>query len=355
MSSSVKILNISNMIPSPKYQSYGVFVDQINADINRIPDVSSVLIGVGYCESIFVKLYMYMALYVKSLWLILFNSYSHILIHSSTHFFPIVLAAKIKSLFVNSNVVIYSHGGDIYLEHVKGKGYSSLLKILSFFSYLVADSIFVSSQASKSVLSSKFGEKVCIQYPTSIREIFFALNGGCHKDLVSTDHINFYITGRLVHGKGVISLLDSIKFPELSIVNVIGDGPMRNRVELMCDQPGRVFLGNLSHLEMSSVYHSTSGFFIFNSRLTEGLGLVVLEAMASGLVPFVRSNTGVAELIDHGVNGYVYSDLQELQHLISNVLKLSKGRLNKMRGACISVALNFNHEYGEQLKSNLVK
>jgi len=355
MSSSVKILNISNMIPSSKYQSYGIFIAQMDADINRIPGVSSVLIGIGYCQSIFLKLYMYIVLYVKSLWLILFNSYSCILIHSSTHFFPILLVAKIKSLFVKSNIAIYSHGGDIYLEHVKGKGYLSLLKVLSFLSYSTADSIFVSSQTSKALLSSKFRGKVCIQYPTSIREIFFLCNNGCHKDLTSTDYINFYITGRLVHGKGIVSLLDSIKFPELSIVNVIGDGPIRDRIEFMCAQPGRVFLGNLSHLEMSSAYHSTSGFFIFNSRLTEGLGLVVLEAMASGLVPFVRSNTGVSELIDHGVNGYVYSDLQELQHLIFNILTLSKGRLNKMREACIDTALNFNHEYGEQLKSNLLK
>jgi glycosyltransferase involved in cell wall biosynthesis len=44
----------------------------------------------------------------------------------------------------------------------------------------------------------------------------------------------------------------------------------------------------------------------------EDFGLVPVEAMASGLVPVVISQGGIPEIVDHGVNGFLWKTIDEL-------------------------------------------
>ena len=114
--------------------------------------------------------------------------------------------------------------------------------------------------------------------------------------------------GRLVEIKGVSYLIDAMKEVDGLLV-IVGDGPIRSELQKQAESLGDkvVFLGSKSHDELKSVYAS-SDLFCAPSVTTakgekEGLGLVILEAMASGL-PVVGSNSGgISQLIQDGVNG----------------------------------------------------
>lgn len=85
---------------------------------------------------------------------------------------------------------------------------------------------------------------------------------------------------------------------------IVGDGPIRDRIEAQFKGTSTVLTGFLRGQELASAYASAD-LFIFPSQ-TETLGLVALEAMASG-TPVIAANAGgVRDLIEDGVNGYLY-------------------------------------------------
>src|SRR5690606_29542459 len=63
----------------------------------------------------------------------------------------------------------------------------------------------------------------------------------------------------------------------------------------------------MSGHELATAYAS-SDIFLFPSSSIETFGLVVAEAMASGLAVVASHVGGVPELIEHGVNGYIFPE-----------------------------------------------
>lgn len=69
---------------------------------------------------------------------------------------------------------------------------------------------------------------------------------------------------------------------------------------------GTVFLGNLDRQRDLPALYASADAFVFAST-TETLGLVVLEAMASGLPVLATPANGVAEYLRDGVNGLAFA------------------------------------------------
>jgi glycosyltransferase involved in cell wall biosynthesis len=82
---------------------------------------------------------------------------------------------------------------------------------------------------------------------------------------------------------------------------IVGDGPYR--AELEAQLPWAEFKGYLKGTELSRAF-ADGDFFVFPS-LTDTLGNVVLEAMASGLPVLVADTQGPGELVHEGVDGFV--------------------------------------------------
>lgn len=110
--------------------------------------------------------------------------------------------------------------------------------------------------------------------------------------------------GRLGHEKNLASLLPLMKaHPEWALA-LVGDGPARSSLERAFAGTRTTFTGFLAGAELSQAYASADC-FIFPS-LTETLGLVILEAMASGTAVVAADSPASREQINHGVTGLLY-------------------------------------------------
>ncbi len=141
--------------------------------------------------------------------------------------------------------------------------------------------------------------------------------------------------GRLVKIKGVIYLINAMKSIDAMLV-IVGDGPLREELELQSKPlKGKViFLGAKTHEELKEIYASAD-IFTAPSVSTqeggkEGLGIVMLEAMASGL-PVVATRTGgIPDLITDGKNGLLFEqkNITQMTECINKILNDEELRIS---------------------------
>ena len=82
---------------------------------------------------------------------------------------------------------------------------------------------------------------------------------------------------------------------------IVGDGPMREELETRL--PNAHFTGYMHGKELAEWYAS-SDLFVFPST-TETFGNVILEAFASGIPAVGVNKGGVADIINHGIDGRI--------------------------------------------------
>jgi glycosyltransferase involved in cell wall biosynthesis len=101
-------------------------------------------------------------------------------------------------------------------------------------------------------------------------------------------------------------VLDSIPNARLALV---GDGPHRQALEQHFAGTPTYFVGYLMGTELAAAFASADA-FVFPSR-TETLGLVLLEAMAAGCPVVAARSGGIPDIVEDGVNGYLFDPADE--------------------------------------------
>jgi glycosyltransferase involved in cell wall biosynthesis len=125
--------------------------------------------------------------------------------------------------------------------------------------------------------------------------------------------------GRLAPEKGIERLRPCLDaFPDVHLV-IVGDGPHRAVLEQTFQGCNVTFTGYLFGEELATAYASADG-FVFPST-TETLGLVVLEALASGLPVAAAASPAMQEVLENGRIGLLFDPADETQ-LIRTVDKL---------------------------------
>lgn len=118
------------------------------------------------------------------------------------------------------------------------------------------------------------------------------------------DRVVLLFVGRLAKEKTVERLLEAVRGQDEVALAIVGDGPLRSSLEHAFADTPTTFLGFLHGAELASAYASAD-LFVLPSE-TETLGLVTLEAHASGL-PVIAADGAVArELVRDGVDGLCY-------------------------------------------------
>jgi glycosyltransferase involved in cell wall biosynthesis len=128
---------------------------------------------------------------------------------------------------------------------------------------------------------------------------------------VTKETVLFLHVGRLAAEKGVERILEAFRIargllPEGLSTHLIiaGDGPARPALRAMASADV-TFLGNLDRRAVLPTLYASADAFLFASH-TETLGLVILEAMASGLPVIAAPAGGVADHLRHEENGLAY-------------------------------------------------
>jgi len=130
--------------------------------------------------------------------------------------------------------------------------------------------------------------------------------------------------GRLSEEKNLPLIIDAVgRLKERAnppLLLIVGDGPARADLELKCrDKEFVVFLGFKQGEILRNLYASAR-VFIFASRV-DTLGLVNLEALASGTPILVPSDSAIAQSLDHGESAMFFTpDAEDLSRTIELVL-----------------------------------
>jgi glycosyltransferase involved in cell wall biosynthesis len=121
------------------------------------------------------------------------------------------------------------------------------------------------------------------------------------------DRVVLLYVGRLAREKTVERLLEAVRETDGVSLAIVGDGPLRASLERRFAGTPTTFLGFLAGAELAHAYASAD-VFVLPSQ-TETLGMVTLEAHASGLPVIAADSPAARELIRDGVDGLRYDPL----------------------------------------------
>ena len=119
--------------------------------------------------------------------------------------------------------------------------------------------------------------------------------------------------------------------------------------------PGDVQIeGSIPHRELLNRYQEASVFVL--PSLADGFGMVVTEAMSRGLPVITTENTGAADLITHGENGFVIpaNDAEALHHQMNWCIE-NRHRLPEMGRKAVETARSWQwSDYRAELAARCV-
>lgn len=144
----------------------------------------------------------------------------------------------------------------------------------------------------------------------------------------------FLHVGRLAAEKGVERIVRAFHLARRELPDgavhliVAGSGPRERAVRAEGTEHA-TFLGALDRQEVLPRLYASADAFVFSS-LTETLGLVILEAMASGLPVIATPAGGVAEHLVDGVNGLAYAPT-DVRGMAAQMVRIASDHILRQR------------------------
>lgn len=116
--------------------------------------------------------------------------------------------------------------------------------------------------------------------------------------------------------RGLDKLLDMMKYMKNEVeLFIIG-----NKVEVKPEKNIKIYFTNsMSHAEL--INFVSDKHFIIKSSVFDSFSILIAECMTLGLIPIISENIGIKDIIEHGVNGFVYnsSSSNELSELMNEI------------------------------------
>lgn len=241
------------------------------------------------------------------------------------------LAAVFSKTFHKRKIITSLHGSDVFIATKY-----SIFRILTKFALLNSNKIFCVSNAIKDDILKLglLGSKILV-FPNGID-----LKRFNNKRLIKKNNLLF--VGSLTENKNVEMLISSFKsihehFQNFYLV-IIGDGPEKENLLCLTEKFGlqefTIFTGNLTPDQV--VEHMFSSYLLILPSNNEGFGVVLLEAMASGL-PCIASRTGgIVEIINSSVGClFDIGNLDQLTGCIENLI-IDKEKYQSLSSNCQS-------------------
>ena len=183
----------------------------------------------------------------------------------------------------------------------------------------------VSDSLAKNATRIFASKKSVAVIPNGVNEQFFSIK----KNSMSPTRRNILFIGRLHKSKGVDILIEAVsivkkEFSDIRLT-IVGSGSIKDslitKAKKLNLEQNILFTGETDHLKLPNFFKAADILVLPSRR--EGFGVVLIEAMASGL-PVIGTDTGgISEIIQDNYNGYKFkvNDSKRLSFLISNLLK----------------------------------
>lgn len=139
--------------------------------------------------------------------------------------------------------------------------------------------------------------------------------------------------GQVTCRKGIhllLKTLDSFNENEVELYVAGGLDKSSSWYSKYCDKKNVHFLGFVTRDVIANLYASVDAFIL--PSYAEGLALVGLEAMASGLPIICSQYSGVNDLVQNGINGFVVDvfDEEDLKKVINSIINTDDDSIIKM-------------------------
>lgn len=355
----IRILTVANMYPSQSDKAYGTFVRNFHEELSgrNSGGVNDLCVIRGRRKGKLAKLKAYAVFYSSLLWKLLARKYDLVYVHTIT--FPIIpvrLALALRRIPVVFNI----HGDDVLPSNTLKK----CLKSLAATPLRKARMIVSPSEYFKKVLLEEFPfipeEKVFVSPSGGIDRRFYVqesrqgASDGPGTSFPVQQDMEIPVIGyvsRLSPGKGWDIYLDALRrLREEGVMFralMAGGGEQTSQMERMAREAELTGLldnrGALSQQELPAVYALMDVFVFPTVRRAESLGLVGLEALATGTPVIASDMAGPAGYIRPGVNGYLFKpgDSAGLARRIKEFIGLNPEARRKMREDARRSALPF--------------
>ena len=314
----MKILLVSNMYPSAKFPSYGVFVRNTEAILKDEGFTVEKAVLKKKTKKL-TKALGYALHYGNIIRKGLTGKYDVIYVHYAAHnAFPLLLLKRIKpSVQIVTNV----HGSDVVPEvESQNKFQPYVKKLLS-----ASDTIITPSHYYEKLVVEKFKVDTPIRiFPSGgvNSEIFYPdpsrLTEHLGKLGLDTRFRFFGYVGRMDVGKGwdhllkgfAQFLLDHPEEKDIYRLIMVGSGKddeafFQLRSELGLDSYV-IHFPLMSHEDLAVVYNAIELFIFPTTRKGESLGLVGLEAMACGTPILASRIGGILDYVEEDENGWLF-------------------------------------------------
>lgn len=206
--------------------------------------------------------------------------------------------------FCKKPYLVTGHGGDV------GELNTSLFHVLKKRCLKRASAVTVVSKHLQSILQEKYDCNETEIIPMGCNTSYFTPSNRSENYFSQGTRKVVLFVGRLAEKKGVPYLIQAMQSVDALLV-IAGSGPLEKQCrELTASlhlEDKITFLGPKPHTELRNIYASADIFaapsITAKNGDVEGFGLVILEAMASGL-PVIASNSGgITDIIRHEENG----------------------------------------------------
>lgn len=240
------------------------------------------------------------------------------------HIVPVGYVAWMIKKFMNIPYLVFSHGIDIVSATRSNWKKRWVKKVVDQSERVVMNSKSLEERLHERLPETK--SKTVVLYPcpeTQFKEEPKKQKIKQLKNKLSLEGKQVMLTvSRLDHGKGVehlVKLMPEIlkKRPHLVWV-IVGDGPMeqkiKERIRKYNLQNVVRFVGSIEHNKLVDYYNLADLFVLLTHPYhgaEEGLGLVFLEAAASGLPVVAGESGGVREAVKDGETGYVVKTFRD--------------------------------------------
>lgn len=150
------------------------------------------------------------------------------------------------------------------------------------------------------------------------------------------DYVLYF--GRLSYEKGVKTLIDAAKITGCRLV-ILGTGPVEEELKEYAKDAKNVEFKGFQTGDALKSYVRNSRCVVLPSEWYENGPYSAMEAMAVGRPLIVSHNGGLPELVDDGVNGYIYrGGSEELAACIQKMLALDEAAYEAMSKASMERA-----------------